>query len=728
MRRTAILVLLVILSATGAAQAQRPKKAAAKVPVVAGKTVADWAKALEGKELVQRVGAINALIQAGPEARTAVPALIGTFRDNDATFLHPLAAVALARVGPDAVPALQKALGDKTETVRGGAALALGLIGPAARPAVSALAGRLDDPSPVVRFAAAQALGRVGGQARTALPALRKALGDKDSAVKVESAHALWLIAADKRALPVLESALADGSASVVQSAVAALGEMGSAAKSAGPLLKKLASRETDPVRRIQTAQAWYQVSGGREAVDLVKKGLEDRSGEVRRVAVAALGTMGAEEKAVETLLSLLGDRDPLIRREAACALCDRSVKIEVALRKGLHDADPGVRWWCALALAASNTDLRKVEEEVLRALQQALGRPEEKDTLAAGTRAVPALVEVLKNRPARLRLEAAKALAGLGLDARAAQPALLEALRSDDKRVRRAAADALGQMGAEGLPVLTRLLSNPDARLREGAARALGQMGVAARSALRGLTALLKDADGSVRTQAALALWNIDQDAEKALAVLNQVLKDVDVKDRWEAIDAFGQISVEVRPAIRGMTEVLVNGLKDRDPRVRTYAARWLFRRTRQARLVVPLLHDGVTDRDPLVRLATVETLGELGAEGKIVELMATALQDRDVSVRLAAEEGLARGGAEMVPQLVEALKNKSPRVRAGVARALALIGPGAKAAVKDLLPLSKDPDEGVRESAREALGRIDPARAGGLTPRPVPSGAPPR
>jgi HEAT repeat protein len=244
----------------------------------------------------------------------------------------------------------------------------------------------------------------------------------------------------------------------------------------------------------------------------------------------------------------------------------------------------------------------------------------------------------------------------------------------------------------------------------------------------VRGLTAALKDADGSVRTQAALALWNIDQDAERALAVLNQVLKDLDVKDRWEAIDAFGQISVEVRPAIRGMTEVLVNGLKDRDPRVRIYSARWLFRRTRQARLVTPLLRDGVSDRDSLVRLATVESLGELGAEGKIVELMSTALQDRDVSVRLAAEEGLARGGAEMVPQLIGALKDKSPRVRAGVARALGMIGPPAKSALEVLLPLSKDPDAGVREAAREAQGRIAPGREQTLTPPPAPSRAPPR
>jgi HEAT repeat protein len=326
----------------------------------------------------------------------------------------------------------------------------------------------------------------------------------------------------------------------------------------------------------------------------------------------------------------------------------------------------------------------------------------------SVSSRTVPALVEILKNRPSRLRVEAARLLGLLGLDARAAQPALVEAIGTDDKLVRRAAAEALAQMGTEAIPILTRLLSNPDGRLREGVARALGQMGVAARSSIKSLTAALKDPESAVRTQAALALWHIDQQTDLPLAVLNLVIKDVDNKDRWEAVEAVGVIAVEARPVIKGLTEVLVNAVKDRDPRVRAHAGRWLFRRTQQARLVTPLLRDTVTDRDLFVRLSGVEALGELGAEGKIVELMSVALEDRDLGVRLCAEEGLARGGAEMVPQLIEALKSKNPRVKAGVARALGLIGPKAKQAIKPLTELSKDTDETVRAAVAAALAGI--------------------
>jgi HEAT repeat protein len=156
-------------------------------------------------------------------------------------------------------------------------------------------------------------------------------------------------------------------------------------------------------------------------------------------------------------------------------------------------------------------------------------------------------------------------------------------------------------------------------------------------------------------------------------------------------------------------MTEVLLGAAKDRDALVRVHAAKWLFRRVRKAIVVAPLLREGVTDRDVQVRLAAVEALGELGAEGRIMELMETALQDRDVTVRLAAEEGLARGGAAMVPSLIEALKHKSPRVRAGAARALGLIGPPAKKAVEALRSLRKDSSEEVRGAVEDALRGIE-------------------
>src|SRR5438128_773645 len=91
---------LVLLLAGGAALEAQEKKGPAKDPVFRGKALSVWIKALEGKALAGRIEALNALREAGADAKPAVPALIGVFRDSDVVFIHPLAASTLARIGP----------------------------------------------------------------------------------------------------------------------------------------------------------------------------------------------------------------------------------------------------------------------------------------------------------------------------------------------------------------------------------------------------------------------------------------------------------------------------------------------------------------------------------------------------------------------------------------------------------------------------------------------------
>ena len=227
MRVVVSICLIGILAGSSAAQ---PKKAE---PVVEGKTVGAWAKALAGKELLPRIRAVNALMKAGPEARAAAPALIELFRDGDATFLHPLAAVTLSRMGGEAVPALQKALDDRAAAVKSNAALTLGLIGPAARAAVPALALALKDADPGVRQAAAQAMGSIGSAARPAASRLNDLLADRDASVRIEAALALWRAAGDARGVGVLADAVSAKDDAVAQRAVEGVGEIGPKAKGA---------------------------------------------------------------------------------------------------------------------------------------------------------------------------------------------------------------------------------------------------------------------------------------------------------------------------------------------------------------------------------------------------------------------------------------------------------------------------------------------------------------
>jgi HEAT repeat protein len=717
----ACLALAVLLAGHGVTSAQKDKKPPAKEPQFRGKTVKEWVKALQGKDLTERVRALNALGEAGPEAKAAVPALIGMFRDKTVPFLHPIVAVRLAGIGPAAVPELSKALKDKLLLVRSGSALALSMLGPQASAAVPALAEALTDKEMLVRTTAASALAQVGPAAKKAVPALRKALKDDEVSVRVEAADALWKVGREaKSGVAALKNALANKSAEVQQRAAQVLGEIGPPAKEAA-LALRAALKARDVRVRIGAADALWKVAGdGKAVLPVLENALgEKKDADVRRAAVQVLGGMSAEARAISLLARVLRrEATPSVRREAACALADRQTagKVDVkVLREALADRDVGVRWWAAVALLGSKRDLRKLEDDIIAALHSAFPPSAlTLDVLASGrARAIPALTAGLEGRRPRLRYEAARALGLLGADARPAVPALLEALKSDDKQVRRAAADSLGQVGREVIPRLTKLLGSASPRVREGAARALGQVGPPARSAVEALRRLLKDESSGVRAQSALALWYIDRQSADALRGLQLVLKDVDNPDRWEAVEGLSIIAEEARPPIRGLTEVLLGAVKDRDARVRVWAVRGLWRRERVVRTAVPLLREAVTDRDAFVRRTALEVLGEMGGDPRAVLLLVPALDDRDPAVRFAASEGLLRPGAKGVQELVLHLKNKSARVRLGIVRVLAALGDQAKAALPALrLAAEEDKDEEVRKAAGEAVKKIAGAK----------------
>src|SRR5262249_18834260 len=107
MRRAVGLVLAAAILGTGQpGLAQKGKKT--KEPTVGGKRLGEWVKILQGKDAAAKYRAIAALSEGGKELKPAVPALIGVFRDSGATFLHPLAAIALSRIGSEAVADLRK--------------------------------------------------------------------------------------------------------------------------------------------------------------------------------------------------------------------------------------------------------------------------------------------------------------------------------------------------------------------------------------------------------------------------------------------------------------------------------------------------------------------------------------------------------------------------------------------------------------------------------------------
>src|SRR5262245_19977436 len=99
---------------------------------------------------------------------------------------------------------------------------------------------------------------------------------------------------------------------------------------------------------------------------------------------------------------------------------------------------------------------------------------------------------------------------------------------------------------------------------------------------------------------------------------------------------------------------------------------------------------------------------------EGKSADELRAMLADGDPEVQARGALGLSRLGPEArdaVPELIPLLKGQTPLTRQNAALALAAIGAGASAAVPALTEALKDSEWAVRRQAAIALGALGPA-----------------
>ena len=90
------------------------------------------------------------------------------------------------------------------------------------------------------------------------------------------------------------------------------------------------------------------------------------------------------------------------------------------------------------------------------------------------------------------------------------------------------------------------------------------------------------------------------------------------------------------------------------------------------------------------------------------IGDLKSSQEKDRIIAVRtLPQRKG---GAAQVVPALIEALKDKGSDIRLSAAIGLGSFGEQAKDAIPALQAAQRDRDTRVREAAGKALSRIDP------------------
>jgi HEAT repeat protein len=470
--------------------------------------------------LRDRIDTWVALARLGPAAAEAAPQLL----EREYEGMQVLLPFVLAQIGPDAVPALTKALSHPR--LRGPACEALADLGPAAREAVPALVPLLKDGT--VQVQALRALAAIGPPAVAVLREAPANPGLSPEALAILEGRPITL-----QFIEALAHQVREGPAAVRVAACRVLRSAGPEAREALPTLRSLLEVE-DPVVRVAVAQAIAVIDpSDRASLPVLLEVLAGKDGPGRLPAARAVGTLGERGRlALPELKAACRDRDPELRAAALAALGEVSSDSGMPiLIEGLNDPQEAVRRAAVRALGTMGPKAaeavlgltRLVEDERLGAREDAivaLGR-----IGPAARAALPALRESLRVPNGRVEwvapqrpIHVAEALwridrenKGIGREVVILlQPSLLEeAVVAPD----RAALDVLAEMGHEAAPAVPALCcklvsANPEVRRR--AIEVLGGIGVAARAAVPLLENAAGDRDETIRRVARAAVAKI--------------------------------------------------------------------------------------------------------------------------------------------------------------------------------------------------------------------------
>jgi HEAT repeat protein len=683
MNRTLIVATGFAVLAVAVIQAQetQPAKGDPK------KIVAALVKKLD-KANAERLQAIMDLADFGAEAAPAIPGLVealvlqgevkGLGPDHVAD-LRLNAAIALSKIGKEAVSSLAELLTSQDDDIRFHVIAALGWIGPEAKGTAPAVIKALADKNDSVRRKAAYTLGRIAPDAGRAIAVLIEAFKDENEDVRQAASDAVSKFG--NQAVKPLITVLDGESSAGRRQAAHALGEIGSDAKAAVPALKKLLLGKDNAAAQ-QAAEALGKI--GKASIDPLVEALKDDRDHVRTLAMSGLAKVGAE--AVPYIVDALGDKRVDVRRQAAQALGPMRVSDKMVV--------------LGLAYALKDDTDEQVRNNAMNALQW----------LGAGAKlAAPILNNVLADANPNLRQQAFWILQSMGEDPR---PGLRKALASKDDRIRINTAGLMVTMNVEtgtALPVLLDALKHDDATLRVQAAHALAQRQQETSKAIPILIEGLKHEKTSVRQQAVQGLQSFGRNAAVAGPALVDALNDSDANVRQQAVWALQN----VRGDSEQMVPLLAKLLKSDKAATRQMALQVLPAHGAKA---VPHIIDSIkNDKDPGVQRQAIYTLTNLqGDLAEAIPVLVPLLTHDEAGIRQAAIGAMGRMGAKGVPHLIAGMKDKNEGVRMTAVQWIQNIGPAAKSASPTLRELLKsDPNQNVRNYAMWALVRSDPEAA---------------
>jgi HEAT repeat protein len=519
--------------------------------------------ALKNKGL--RNQAVEALAKAGPEAKDAIPALLGELEDDkeDYAFAGRIGSAVGQILGAEGAETLLRGLDSAPKRLRPLFVQALGQAGAAGS---MTLLKFIDDGDSTVRVVAVRSLGQAGWQTAETVPALIKALRDSNAQVRREGIRALGRIgrgakgvASAPEAVSALTQILKGGQAEERILAAETLGYVQPSSQQAVSVLVEMAQSDGLGLRR--------------QAIAALGRIAEHR---VQAIEGGTLDTL--EKAAIPALAESIDSWDATLRLEAAFALAQMeasphfafgaplSEKVLSVLLEVVRERNHPMRTRAMEALSRCGAG----GEEVVAALTRALGDggpPRVKAAESLGRlgppakSAVPILADLLKEPDAETRIQAALALWRIDHQAEVV-PVLVRELKSSVARRPTSASPLSGRLGVAGSTAAV-----PPCRQ---AADALGIMGPAARAAVPALIEVLRNPRlCSHRPSYAQALAKIDRQAAGVAVPMLIDLLDSKPEDlrlseqaaaalRRQAAKALGEIGAPARDAVPSLRKAL--------------------------------------------------------------------------------------------------------------------------------------------------------------------------
>ncbi len=639
----------------------------------------------------ERREAAYQLQQLGPAAAPVVRQLVRALEDEDDQ-VWQRATMTLANIGPKAtfaIPELIKQMGGERHryaeqrSVR--SAFALASIGEAARPA---LQQALQDDDEHRRWGAAHALGLMGNPSPKCVEGVMALLGDDEESVRREAEGTA--VAFGEASVSSLRAMLESDSSTVRMGAANALRRMPSVAAPAMEAVRQALLRETDISAKMALLHSAAALGVDAEFLaPMVVEACAASEAEQEATFNILLGSASLADAVLPSLGLLLSCDDAATRRHAARLLGrmgDQAVDVAPALvehlTSGLPEAEDEAAFQEALILIGPGilpALLTRLETLTPVALDDQKWVVETLSGLAP--LALPTLEDALDEAAPAVACGVLRALPRQTRRNSELERRILPYLTNEDPRVRAAVVDAFTRMA---LPekrwqrVLHEGLADPAPEVRIAAIRALENAPFPKAQRLAFLTEALSADEALVRLQAAQGLGALGEDAAPAVPTLLASTQGPSASEgyRLAVITTFGQMGAAAQEAL----DFLIASL---DPA-----------------------------QSETIRVGSLRTLARLGASAKqALAQINPLLNQGSPEIRraaLAAYAAIENTPENLIPVLLEALKDPSPEVRAPVIAGLGNLGSDAMSAAPALVDLvASEPD---RSAALDALREIRP------------------